>query len=112
MDQRLGNQFSAQNDLQMSRRGADTWGSFTLGVMDTTPLDLAEAYATIAADGEYCRPLPVLSITDSDGQRVAAANPTCHQYLSPDIARAAVDAARCPVGQQSAFDQCDGGTAP
>ena len=40
-----------------------------------------------------------------------AANPNCHQVVAPDIAAAAVDAARCPVGEQSAYGACDGGTA-
>jgi membrane peptidoglycan carboxypeptidase len=31
--------------------------------------------------------------------------------LPPDVARAAADAARCPVGQQSAYGKCNGGTA-
>src|ERR1700730_9927221 len=31
--------------------------------------------------------------------------------MSPAVAAAAADAARCPVGQQSAFGTCDGGTA-
>jgi hypothetical protein len=31
-------------------------GPFTLGVASTTPLDLANAYATVAAEGTYCAP--------------------------------------------------------
>jgi membrane peptidoglycan carboxypeptidase len=111
MAQRLGITFRAPSDADLAKNGASGWGSFTLGVADTTPLDLANAYATVAADGTYCQPLPVQSITDSSGRAVSAANPTCHQAISSDIARAATDAARCPVGQQSAYDKCDGGTA-
>jgi membrane peptidoglycan carboxypeptidase len=111
MAQRLGITFRAEGDAQRARTEADEWGSFTLGVADTTPLDLANAYATLAADGQYCQPLPVQSIVDSNNRSVAAANPTCRRAISPDIARAATDAARCPVGQQSAYGTCDGGTA-
>jgi membrane peptidoglycan carboxypeptidase len=111
MAQRLGITFRAGSDADLARNRADEWGSFTLGVADTTPLDLANAYATVAADGMYCQPLPVRSIMDSGGHAVGAANPTCHRAISPDVARAATDAARCPVGQQSAYDRCDGGTA-
>ena len=53
----------------MAAHRAATWGSFTLGVVATTPLDLANAYATVAAGGIYCKPLPVLSINDRDGPR-------------------------------------------
>jgi membrane peptidoglycan carboxypeptidase len=112
MAQKLGIRFRAQADQQMANAQASTWGAFTLGVVDVTPLDLANAYATIADDGTYCAPLPVLSITDATGHAVPAAQPSCHRAVSQDIARAAVDAARCPVGQQSHFGMCNGGTAP
>jgi membrane peptidoglycan carboxypeptidase len=111
MAQRLGITFRATSDADLAAH-PDGWGSFTLGVADTTPLDLASAYATVAAQGTYCKPLPVLSITDPAGHAVSAANPTCHQAIAPEVAAAATDAARCPVGQQSSFGQCDGGTAP
>ncbi|GIF73710.1 transglycosylase domain-containing protein [Asanoa siamensis] len=111
MAQRLGIQFRAKADAQRARDDAADWGSFTLGVADTTPLDLANAYATLAADGTYCAPLPVTTITDATGAAVAAGEPNCHRVLDQDVARAATDAARCPVGQDGAFGQCDGGTA-
>jgi membrane peptidoglycan carboxypeptidase len=112
MAQRLGIVFRSDADADLAQNKADTWGSFTLGVADTTPLDLANAYATIAADGLYCAPLPVLSITDPQGRPLPEAQPNCHPAVSADVARAAVDATRCPVGQQSAYGKCDGGTAP
>jgi membrane peptidoglycan carboxypeptidase len=111
MAQRLGITFRARSDAHLARTNAGGWGSFTLGVADTTPLDLAEAYATVAAHGNYCPPLPVTSIRDHNGTAVPAANPSCRQVIDPDIAAAATDAARCPVGQQSFFGKCDGGTA-
>jgi membrane peptidoglycan carboxypeptidase len=110
MAQRLGITLRAPGDLAMAAK-ADQWGSFTLGVASTTPLDLANAYATVAANGTYCAPLPVLSITDPDGHPVAAAKPSCRQVIDPDVAAAATDAARCPVGRSSAYRKCDGGTA-
>jgi membrane peptidoglycan carboxypeptidase len=113
MAQRLGIVFRSDADAELSAEPKlDTWGSFTLGVADTTPLDLANAYATVAADGLYCAPLPVLSITDPQGHSLPAAEPNCHPAVSADVARAAIDAARCPVNQQSAYGRCDGGTAP
>jgi membrane peptidoglycan carboxypeptidase len=113
MAQRLGIVFRSGPDADLaSGTKAVNWGSFTLGVADTTPLDLANAYATVAADGLYCAPLPVLSITDAAGRPVSAAQPNCHPAVSADVARAALDAARCPVGQQGAYGGCDGATAP
>jgi membrane peptidoglycan carboxypeptidase len=113
MAKRLGITFRSKADADLANgKLAQVWGSFTLGVSDTTPLDLANAYATVAADGMYCKPLPVLAIKDSAGKDVSNAKPSCRRVLQADIARAAADAARCPVGQQSAYGSCDGGTAP
>jgi len=119
MAKRLGVQFRAHgtpeapSDYELSQdpERAHEWGPFTLGVVSTTPLELVNAYATMAADGVYCEPLPVAEIRDLNGRAVDAANPRCHQAVSPDVARAVADAARCPVGDQSAFGRCDGATA-
>ncbi|MFD0822026.1 transglycosylase domain-containing protein, partial [Micromonospora zhanjiangensis] len=82
------------------------WGAFTLGVSDATPLELAGAYAAVAADGRYCEPTPVLSVSNpdgtpttyraDDGNVIPVANPRCHQAVKTEVARAAIDAARCP----------------
>ncbi|BCJ61416.1 carboxypeptidase [Micromonospora endophytica] len=111
MAQRLGITFRAEADANFAENNAANWGAFTLGVAATTPLDLANAYATVAAEGTYCAPVPVVSVTAPDGERLPVGDPSCRQVLDPDVARAATDAARCPVGQQSAFGQCNGGTA-
>jgi membrane peptidoglycan carboxypeptidase len=112
---RLGIQFRAGLDanLASTKQNAAGWGAFTLGVSQTTPLELANAYATLAADGTYCSPTPVKEIVDTtNGNKLDVANPNCKQAISKDVARAALDAARCPVGDQSAFGKCDGATAP
>ncbi|WP_407951710.1 transglycosylase domain-containing protein [Plantactinospora veratri] len=112
MAERLGIVFRADDDARLATYGAKGWGAFTLGVAATTPLDLANAYATLAAEGTYCKPLPVLSIVDATGRALPAAAPSCGKMLRAEVARAATDAARCPVGGQSAYAQCDGGSAP
>ena len=111
MAQRLGITFRATADADLAAHNADNWGAFTLGVSATTPLDLANAYATVAAEGTYCAPTPVVSVTAPDGTTVPVGTPSCRRVLSEDVARAATDAARCPVGQQSAYGQCNGSTA-
>ena len=88
---------------------AKSWGTFTLGTANTTPVEMAEAYATLAADGKYCQPLPVSKIYNHDGKEVEGAEPQCKQVISPDIARAATDAARCPVGDPAQKGDCGGG---
>ncbi|SCE84084.1 penicillin-binding protein [Micromonospora chokoriensis] len=108
---RLGINFRSQEDLDLEK-GAHQWGAFTLGVSQTTPLDLANAYATLAADGKYCEPIPVQEIRDPEGNKLDIANPRCEKRFSTDVARAAVDAARCPVGDKSSSSKCAGATAP
>jgi membrane peptidoglycan carboxypeptidase len=102
---RLGIQFRAENDARLARN-AEQWGAFTLGVSSTTPLELANAYATLAADGSYCEPIPVQEIRDADGKKLDVANPRCHQEIKTEVARAAVDAARCPLGDRSETSKC------
>jgi membrane peptidoglycan carboxypeptidase len=113
MAKRLGMQFRASSDADIANNseGAHQWGAFTLGVSGTTPLDLANAYATLAADGSYCAPTPVQEIRDLNGNKLDVANPNCHQAVDKDVARAAIDAARCPIGDSSTYGKCDDGTA-
>ncbi|MEU1888336.1 transglycosylase domain-containing protein [Micromonospora rifamycinica] len=103
---------------QASPAKAKKWGAFTLGVSDATPLEMANAYAAIAADGRYCEAMPVNSITNRDGTpatyRTAGgierevAKPRCRQVVNADAARAATDAARCPTGDTPAKGSCGG----
>ncbi|WBB48699.1 transglycosylase domain-containing protein [Verrucosispora sp. WMMA2044] len=107
---RLGIQFRQSKDAEFadSKEAAHQWGAFTLGVSQVTPLDLANAYATLAADGKYCEPIPVQEIRDLDGNKLDVANPRCEKRISTEVARAAVDAARCPVGDNSSTSKCGG----
>ncbi|GIF70880.1 penicillin-binding protein [Asanoa siamensis] len=109
----LGIKFLAPTEAEHAadKEAADTWGSFTLGVSATTPLDLANAYATLAADGKHCEPTPVEQIVDFEGAKVDAGAPRCDQAVPTEVARGAIDVARCPVGDQSAFGKCRGSTA-
>jgi membrane peptidoglycan carboxypeptidase len=97
---------------------ANKWGAFTLGVSDATPLEMANAYAAVAADGRYCEALPVNAIYNRDGTPAIyttpggiereVAKPRCRQVVSADAARAATDAARCPTGDTPAKGSCGG----
>ncbi|GIG62337.1 penicillin-binding protein [Longispora fulva] len=109
MAKKMGIQF--RNGDKTLADDASEWGPFTLGVSATSPLDLANAYATVAAEGTYCKPLPVNSITDAGGATVDVAQPQCKRVFEADVARAATDAARCTVGDRSVFGKCDGSTA-
>jgi membrane peptidoglycan carboxypeptidase len=114
MAEKLGLTWHTDVDqAQASPAKANNWGSFTLGVADTSPLEMANAYATLAGDGLYCEASPVQSITDLSGQVIAAGAPNCHQVVRPEVARAAVDASRCTTGFGAATGSCGGwSTAP
>jgi membrane peptidoglycan carboxypeptidase len=80
-------------------------------VSASTPLDMANAYATLAADGKYCAPTPVQQITTAKGEKLDVGKPNCRQATKPDVARAAIDAARCPIGDSAQLGSCRGRTA-
>ena len=56
-----------------------------LGPDQVSPLDLADAYATIAAQGEYAAPYLVKSVTTVGGQRVFHATPHVSQVFPSDV---------------------------
>src|SRR3954468_6911652 len=65
-------------------------GSFTLGPIATSPLDLASAYATVAASGTQCDPTPITAILDGAGKPAAKddgspiyAGDSCHPNAIP-----------------------------
>ncbi|HEY3869486.1 MAG TPA: transglycosylase domain-containing protein [Actinocrinis sp.] len=60
--------------------------SFTLGTNLITPIEMASAYATVAAQGKYCRPYVITSVTGTDGRGYPAQSPDCRQVLDPNIA--------------------------
>jgi membrane peptidoglycan carboxypeptidase len=107
---RMGVHFRAQEDAERAnnKQAANQWGAFTLGVSSSTPLEMANVYATLAGDGMYCEPTPVQEIKTQKGEKLAAANPRCNRAISADVARAALDAARCPVGDRSQSGSCNG----
>jgi membrane peptidoglycan carboxypeptidase len=90
----------------------NSWGPFTLGVSDTVPLDLANSYATVSAEGIHCEPIPVEEIRTNRGDSLDLARPDCGRAIDRDVALAAVDAGRCTVGTRSHFGECtNSGTA-
>ena len=111
---RFGVQFRSSNDAGYADDpdSANQWGAFTLGVSASTPLDMANAYATLAGDGMYCEPTPIEQITTQDNEKIDVGKPHCIRATSTDVARAALDAARCPVGDSAQLGGCHGATAP
>jgi len=109
---RFGVQFRSDHDADLANNYAHDWGSFTLGVSASTPLDIANAYATLAGDGMYCTPTPVQSITTNQGKKLDVGQPHCTRATTVDVARKALDAARCPVDDRAQLGSCAGATSP
>jgi Membrane carboxypeptidase (penicillin-binding protein) len=63
--ERMGMRFTASSADQII---SGNRGSFTLGAEATSPLDLAGAYATLAAGGTRCDPTPVTAVLDRNGE--------------------------------------------
>jgi membrane peptidoglycan carboxypeptidase len=59
--------------------------ALTLGTREVSPLDMAAAYATLAAQGTYCRPTPITSVT-APGEDPQVIAPQCRPVLHADVA--------------------------
>ena len=60
--------------------------SLTLGSYETSPLQLASVYATIAAHGIACNPIGIISITDSYGKSLPTPERNCKAVIRPSTA--------------------------
>jgi membrane peptidoglycan carboxypeptidase len=62
--------------------------SFVLGANKHffSVLDTAGAYATVAAQGLYCAPMPITKVTDRNHHNLPLPGPDCHQVLDPGLA--------------------------
>jgi penicillin-binding protein 1A len=66
------------------------WCSLVLGTENVTPLELASAYATLAAGGVHCRPSLLAKVTGPTGRVLFDGRPACHRVLDPQVAATAV----------------------
>lgn len=85
--------YETMTKMGMARGNGDpitpTIAPITLGSDDVTPLTLANAYATLAANGKYCTPIPVTSITTPDRKNIAFKASNCKQVIRPEVAAGA-----------------------
>ncbi|WP_246456324.1 transglycosylase domain-containing protein [Nocardioides mesophilus] len=65
--------------------------AFTLGVVDTNPLSMAEAYATFAARGVHCASRPVTRVETGDGAVLTKYPEKCDRVLPRAVADAVND---------------------
>ncbi|WP_153395923.1 penicillin-binding protein [Ornithinicoccus halotolerans] len=82
------------SDMGLTSGDGDAYGAggrgvpptFVLGADAASPLTVASSYATIAAGGLYCPPVPVAKVTDADGKEIPLELPECRQVIDPDVA--------------------------
>jgi membrane peptidoglycan carboxypeptidase len=60
--------------------------SFTLGIADVSPLEMASAYATVAARGLHCDNRPVTRILNADGRVFKTYPKKCQQVMQENTA--------------------------
>ena len=68
MAEAMGMRFDRTNQVPLDRIIKQNNGSFTFGPYPTSPLDLAVAYSTLAANGTRCAPTPIKAVLDRTGQ--------------------------------------------
>jgi membrane peptidoglycan carboxypeptidase len=88
--------------------------SWILGVSDSNPLEIAQAYATFAARGLHCEPRPVTQVLDSSGGVLKDFPTECEQVMPGATADAVNDILRGVMepggfGQNIAIDKPSAG---
>ena len=57
-----------------------------IGTLGTSPLTMANVYATIAANGVECTPIAIDKIINADGKSLPVPPAYCHQAISKEVA--------------------------
>ena len=81
-------ELAQQLGVKLTDPKAERFPTFTLGVTDASPLEMAEAYATFAARGMHCASRPVTQILDSNGNVIKDYDSQCTQVLPQNVADA------------------------
>ena len=80
-----GKSLLAQDGVQPP---ADDLPSFTLGVVNVSPMSMAAAYAVPASNGMYCSPVVLSGITDATGKSLPVPSAGCRRAISLRMAEA------------------------
>ena len=81
-------ELATEMGVKLTDPAAERYPSFTLGIADASPLEMAEAYATFAARGLHCASRPVTQILDSNGNVVKDYGSQCTQVMPQNVADA------------------------
>ncbi|MFZ7087073.1 transglycosylase domain-containing protein [Curtobacterium sp. RRHDQ10] len=68
----------------------NSYPSSVLGTNNIAPMTMAAAYATIANNGIYCKPIAIDNITSADGKSLGGQQKECNQVIDPSVAQTAV----------------------
>jgi len=80
--------------IELDNPSTERVPAFTLGVPSTSPLEMAEAYATFAGRGLHCDARPVSAVEDSNGNTLKEYPSQCQQVLPAPVADAVNDVLR------------------
>ncbi len=61
-----------------------------LGINEIAPMTMAAAYAAVANNGVYCKPIAIDQVTDAEGKKLGGQSKECKQAIEPAVAQAAV----------------------
>jgi len=76
--------------LGVNRADGQKWNHYpsqVFGSNEVTPLAMAGAYATFAAEGKFCEPTPIEKVVDAADNEVVSPSTACTQALDQDVAR-------------------------
>ena len=84
----LGVTAPSSDDLsQRTRIATEQSLASLIGTSQVTPMSMANAFATFSAEGKYCQPRAIQSVTDRRGQDIEMPASQCNQALDQDVAR-------------------------
>ncbi len=87
----LARKMGVELDPTRGEPNPDRVPSSTLGVSDVSPLEMAEAYATMANRGVHCDSTPITEIRDRNGDDIPIDGPQCQRVVKPAVADAVND---------------------
>ena len=96
---RLSQSLGADKTIDMARRmGIDSdlspYPIITLGTENVTPLEMAEAYSTLATNGVHREPVVITRIENKDGEVLFESQDTSDEALDPKVASAVTNVLR------------------
>jgi membrane peptidoglycan carboxypeptidase len=80
--------------VHLTDPAVERYPTFTLGVDNVSPLEMAGAYATFGARGQFCQPHPITEILDAAGNSIKTYQSQCSQVMPQQTADAVNDVLR------------------